>query len=195
MLVLPHGQVTWDSPARTLEWIIKHERVHPTDNLGRFRQRFEKHLRCFGLFHSSEIWKPVAFVHVALVPSPAASLAEVWSGQGGAGGARDSGPGDALSVSPAPHTPGCCVFYSISASHPGLRGIGIPRQLLHRVKEHLADPSTAAVHTFVTLSPIPGFASWVTTQALQVGPVIGVSWWWLFELGTARMSIVRWGGL
>ena len=100
-------EVTWDSRARTLEWIIKHEKVHPTDQIGRFRQRFgerllhvhtpsatssvsrapagdnavaferswtEKHLKCYALFHSSEFWKPVAFVHVALLPQPAALL-------------------------------------------------------------------------------------------------------------------------
>ncbi len=158
--------MTWDSAARTLEWIIKHERVHPTDNLGRFRQRFEKHLRCFGLFHSSEIWKPVAFVHVALVPGPAASLADVWSGQGSSSGSNNgSGDGEAVGVGP-PLARGqsCCVFYSISASHPGLRGIGIPRQLLHRVKDHLATSSSAAVGSYVTLSPIPGFAAWARQQ-------------------------------
>jgi hypothetical protein len=29
-----------DSSGRTLEWIARHENVHPTDQLGRFKQRF-----------------------------------------------------------------------------------------------------------------------------------------------------------
>jgi malonyl-CoA decarboxylase len=50
----------------------------------------------------------------------------------------------------------------------GVQGIGIPRQLLHRVKAQLrrTQPSVTA---FVTLSPLPGFVTWAVAVLQSAG--------------------------
>ena len=40
------------------------------------------------------------------------------------------------------------------------QGIGVPRQLLYRVKQRLAD-TVPTLTDFMTLSPVPGFAKWL----------------------------------
>jgi hypothetical protein len=51
-------------------------------------------------------------------------------------------------------------FYSISNCEPGLRGVSLGNFLIKNVAEQL-QARTAALKTFCTLSPIPGFAAWL----------------------------------
>ena len=45
--------------------------------------------------------------------------------------------------------------------------MGLPQLLLRQVKKHIEE-SKASVHTFSTLSPIPGFLSWLSSPAADL---------------------------
>jgi malonyl-CoA decarboxylase len=52
------------------------------------------------------------------------------------------------------------VFYSISNCQPGLRGVSLGNFLIKRVAERL-QAEFPSIKTFCTLSPVPGFTSWL----------------------------------
>ena len=64
----------------------------------------------------------------------------------------------------AADTPTTAVFYSISNCQDGLRGISFGNFLLKQVVEELAREEPR-LKTFVTLSPVPGFAAWTARAA------------------------------
>src|SRR5690606_8628174 len=55
------------------------------------------------------------------------------------------------------------IFYSISNTQPGLRGISFGNFLLKRVIDELL-VELPRLKSFATLSPIPGFAAWLERQ-------------------------------
>jgi malonyl-CoA decarboxylase len=64
--------------------------------------------------------------------------------------------------------PTVAIFYSISNCQKGLRGISFGNALIKRVADRLAG-QFRSLRTFATLSPIPGFMSWLQTR-LQDDP-------------------------
>ena len=93
--------------------------------------------------------EPLIFVEIALLPAMPAAIAPLL--------ARDvPQPVD-------PSTFKVAVFYSISNCQPGLRGINLGNFLIKQVVEDLKR-ELPNLKTFVTLSPVPGFASWVKAQ-------------------------------
>src|SRR5581483_9898325 len=56
-------------------------------------------------------------------------------------------------------TPTPAVFHSISNCQEGLRGISFGNFLIKQVVEELVK-ARASLRTFVTLSPVPQFATW-----------------------------------
>ena len=67
--------------------------------------------------------------------------------------------------SPKPTT---AVFYSISNCQEGLRGISFGNFLIKQVAEDLAR-ELPSLTTFVTLSPVPGFAAWLERLVAEDG--------------------------
>ncbi|MEV1131868.1 malonyl-CoA decarboxylase family protein [Agromyces sp. NPDC049794] len=134
------------SPATVLEHVVNHDAVHPISGWDELRRRLgPTDRRCFGLFHQALPDRPVAFTEVALTSEMPTSI----------DGILDP---DRTPVSTERAT--SAVFYSISSSEPGLRGIRFGEALLER--------SIAALHrdlthlrAFVTLSPMPGFRQWL----------------------------------
>ena len=59
------------------------------------------------------------------------------------------------------------VFYSISATHPGLQGVGFGSFLIKRVVDQLA-LDHKQLRVFATLSPIPGFRSWLEKESADL---------------------------
>ena len=57
------------------------------------------------------------------------------------------------------------VFYSISNCQPGLRGVSFGNFLIKQVVEELSR-ELPSLTTFVTLSPVPGFAAWLAKRGL-----------------------------
>ena len=139
-------KVDWGSPARLLEQLIEHEAVHEIDGWDDLRRRLEPDRRCFAFFHPQLPDEPLIFVEIALLHEMPAAIAPLI---------------DKRSVPLRPEQFKVAAFYSISNCQPGLRGVSLGNFLIKRVAEQL-QRDLPQLKTFCTLSPIPGFAGWLT---------------------------------
>ncbi|WP_455274466.1 malonyl-CoA decarboxylase [Rhizobium herbae] len=141
--------ISWSTPADILEKIIRYEAVHHIGGWDELRRRLApEDRRCFAFFHPQLIDEPLIFVEVALTQQIPASIADVLR--------EDRAPiraGDATTA----------VFYSISNCQEGLRGISFGNFLIKQVVEDLRR-ELPRLNTFVTLSPVPGFAEWLARE-------------------------------
>jgi malonyl-CoA decarboxylase len=151
-LVLRH--IDWTTPANILEKIIRYEAVHAIRNWDDLRNRLEPaDRRCYGFFHPQLVDEPLIFVEVALTREIPASV----------GPLLDVGrqPIEAREATTA-------VFYSISNTQKGLAGVTFGNFLIKQVVEDLKG-ELPNVQTFVTLSPVPGFAAWLAKERENAG--------------------------
>jgi len=139
-------RVDWSSPAHLLEQIIQHEAVHAIDGWDDLRRRLQPDRRCFAFFHPQLADVPLIFVEVALVPTIPDAIAPLI---------------DKNSAITSPKQFRVAAFYSISNCEPGLRSVSLGNFLIKRVAEELKK-ELPQLKTFCTLSPIPGFMSWLT---------------------------------
>lgn len=138
--------ISWDTSARVLEKIIAYEAVHAIDDWSALRERLEPDdRRCFAFFHPSIPDDPLIFVEVALTREIPAKIDTVLATD-----REKIAPEDAQTA----------VFYSISNCHKGLAGVSFGSFLIKQVAEDLKE-SVPNLKSFVTLSPVPGFARWV----------------------------------
>jgi len=67
----------------------RYEAVHPVRSLSELKARLGQGRRCFAFFHPCLPEEPLVFVHVALLPEIAGSMADIvnpgGAGQGGSG--------------------------------------------------------------------------------------------------------------
>jgi malonyl-CoA decarboxylase len=140
-------RIDWQTPAAILEKIIAYEAVHEIQGWDDLRRRLDPaDRRCFAFFHPSLIDEPLIFVEVALtgdMPDDIDSLLR-------------EAPKNGEQTEP----PTTAVFYSISNCQEGLKGISFGNFLIKQVVEELVK-ERASLNTFVTLSPVPGFAPWL----------------------------------
>ncbi len=145
-------RIDWNTPAVILEKIIAYEAVHEIKGWDDLRRRLEPaDRRCFAFFHPSLVDDPLIFVEVALTAEPPGAIAPLLAEPAGKG------------KQPAPTT---AAFYSISNCQAGLRGISFGNFLIKQVVEELAR-ELPSLTTFVTLSPVPGFARWLSRGLSQ----------------------------
>lgn len=140
--------ITWDSPASLLEKLIEYEAVHEIRSWEELKHRVAGHRRCYAFFHPRMSDVPLIFVEVAFAPQMAGNVQILLDPQ--------SPPDDTGKARWA-------IFYSISNTQPGLRGISFGNFLLKRVIDELLR-ELPRLKSFATLSPIPGFADWLGTQ-------------------------------
>ena len=137
-------QVTWESPASLLEKLIAYEAVHEIRSWDDLRNRLESDRRLYALFHPRMPDEPLAFVEVALVTGIVRNI-------------------QALLDEHAPRVEAeaadTAIFYSISNTQLGLRGISFGEFLIKRVVARLSG-EMPKIKTFATLSPVPGFSAW-----------------------------------
>ncbi len=140
--------INWDSPAQILEKIIAYEAVHAIDSWDDLRARLQpSDRRCFAFFHPSMPNEPLIFVEVALTRGVPNSIHSVLTED------RTELP---------PQEADTAVFYSISNCQAGLASISFGNSLIKQVAGDLAR-DLPGLKTFVTLSPIPGLATWMET--------------------------------
>ena len=147
--------INWESPALILDRIIAYEAVHAISSWADLRRRVEpRDRRCFAFFHPAMPDEPLIFVEVALTRGIPGSVQTLL--------AEDR---EFLSEEHAD----TAVFYSISNCQAGLASISFGNSLIKQVVADLSIefPDLA---TFVTLSPIPGFARWTETLNLPGPP-------------------------
>lgn len=141
--------IDWSTPANVLEKIIRYEAVHAIGDWDELRRRVDpEDRRCFAFFHPRLIDEPLIFVEVALTKSMPASVAEVLDADR-----------EVISAGEA----GAAVFYSISNCQRGLKGVSFGNFLIKQVVEDLRH-DLPEIATFVTLSPVPGFAAWLSRE-------------------------------
>jgi malonyl-CoA decarboxylase len=141
--------ISWASPADILEKIIAYEAVHAIDTWEELRRRLEpSDRRCFAYFHPSMPDEPLIFVEVALMEVVPNSIQSVLAET------RDIIPFESAKTA---------VFYSISNCQKGLAGISFGNALIKNVAAELAR-EIPNIKTFVTLSPMPKFASWASEE-------------------------------
>jgi len=147
-------RIDWRTPANVLEKIIRYEAVHEIQGWDELRRRLEPaDRRCFAFFHPQLIDEPLIFVEVALTTEIPRSIGEVLQPE------REVLPAQAATTA---------VFYSISNCQEGLRGISFGNFLIKQVAEDLKR-ELPGLDTFVTLSPVPGFARWLAGVAGENG--------------------------
>ncbi|HKX77344.1 MAG TPA: malonyl-CoA decarboxylase [Novosphingobium sp.] len=142
-------RIEWNSPARLLERIIRYEAVHEIVGWDDLRRRVEPiDRRCYGFFHPQMVDDPLIFVEVALTHQLPSAIHQVIAEKR-----------EVIS----PREANCAIFYSISNCQDGLRGIPFGNYLIKRVVGLLKD-ELPQLKTFATLSPVPGFAKWLSAD-------------------------------
>ena len=152
-LVLRH--IDWTTPAHILEKIIRYEAVHAIADWDDLRARIEPpDRRCFAFFHPALADEPLIFVEVALTGEIAPAIAPILS--------RERKPLQPQAATTA-------IFYSISNCQKGLAGVTFGNFLIKQVVEDLTR-EVPTLKTFVTLSPVPGFAAWLARERRADSP-------------------------
>lgn len=151
-------KIDWSTPANLLERIIHYEAVHQIHGWDELRRRLAPpDRRLYAFFHPQLVDDPLIFVEVALEPAIPATIQDVL--------AEKREP-----IDPARAT--TAVFYSISNCQEGLKGISFGNFLIKQVVEELRH-DLPQIDTFVTLSPIPGFARWLDARRHAAGEDAG----------------------
>ncbi|WP_232631239.1 malonyl-CoA decarboxylase [Methylobacterium sp. Leaf118] len=152
-LVLRH--IDWSTPADILEKIIRYEAVHAIDDWDELRRRIEPpDRRCYAFFHPALLDEPLIFVEVALTGTIASAIQPIL--------AHDREPVPVRAATTA-------IFYSISNCQKGLAGVTFGNFLIKQVVEDLAR-EIPTLKTFVTLSPVPGFRTWLDRERRADAP-------------------------
>jgi malonyl-CoA decarboxylase len=154
--------ITWSSPARLLESVIRFEAVHHINGWDDLRRRLDPpDRRCYAFFHPAMADEPLIFVEVALTRGMADNVQAILR--------EDRMPLAAAEADTAN-------FYSISNCQEGLRGISFGHFLIKQVAMDLKR-ELPNLKRFATLSPIPGFISWLQTERPDRWPRLGRDWW------------------
>jgi malonyl-CoA decarboxylase len=138
-------RISWDSPASLIEKLIKYEAVHDIRSWADVKNRLDSDRRCYGFFHPRLDSEPLIFVEVALMDQMAACITPLLD--------EAAAPTDVGRATTA-------IFYSISNTQAGLRGVSFGDSLIKRVVETLKG-EFAKLKIFATLSPIPGLRAWL----------------------------------
>ncbi len=142
-------RISWDSPASLIEKLIKYEAVHDIKSWADVKNRLDSDRRCYGFFHPCLPDDPLIFVEVALTHHVADCITPLLD---------ESADVEDLNLATT------AVFYSISNTQSGLRGVSFGDSLIKRVVDTLK-AEFPKLKTFVTLSPIPGFKAWLVRNA------------------------------
>lgn len=157
MAFLELRRLSWDSPASLIEKLIKYEAVHDIRSWADLKNRLDSDRRCYGFFHPSLPNEPLIFVEVALVDRISESITPLLD--------ESAAPADLAKATTA-------IFYSISNTQTGLRGVSFGNSLIKHVVETLK-AEFPRLRTFATLSPIPGFRAWLAKHAGAVLDKLG----------------------
>ena len=145
-------RISWDSPASLVEKLIRYEAVHDVRGWDDMKNRLDSDRRCYAFFHPRLPGEPLIFVEVALMDhltSEVGPLLDVAA--------------DHVDLSRV----NTAIFYSISNTQAGLKGVSFGDSLIKRVVEALQQ-EFPRLRTFSTLSPIPGLRPWLVRNVAQL---------------------------
>ena len=141
-------RIDWRASASLLEKLVAYEAVHAIRSWRDLKNRLDSDRRCFAFFHPRMPDEPLIFVEVALVDGMAGNVQRLL---------------DARAETHDPKSANTAIFYSISNCQKGLAGITFGNFLIKQVVEEIKR-ELPNVQTFVTLSPVPGFAKWLKRE-------------------------------
>jgi malonyl-CoA decarboxylase len=153
-------RISWKTPAFILEKLIEYESVHEIRGWDDLHRRLADDRRCFAFFHPALPDEPLIFVEVALVRGLASSIHDLLSAE--------------IPASGAEFKPDTAIFYSINNCQPGLAGVSFGNFLIKQVMDSLAEEIPSLQH-YATLSPVPGFRSWLNEELAAPQSAIGLS--------------------
>ena len=142
-------RISWDSPASLIEKLIQYEAVHDIRSWQDAKNRLDEDRRCYSFFHPRMPGEPLIFVEVALLREMAGAIVPLLD--------EEAAPADLDKAA-------CAIFYSISNTQSGLKGVSFGDELIKRVVEVLQG-EFARLKLFATLSPVPGFRAWLAKNA------------------------------
>uniref|UniRef100_A0A915B0S9 Malonyl-CoA decarboxylase n=1 Tax=Parascaris univalens TaxID=6257 RepID=A0A915B0S9_PARUN len=138
-------RLTWQSPADIVEKVAQSDIVHPVKDLLDMRRRVGAHRRCFLFMHEAMPREPLVVIHVALMNKIADSIQDII---------------EVDRLDSCESINDTAIYYSISSTQPGLRGIDLGNLLIKRVVSELQQTAPQiSIHS--TLSPLPHFRSWL----------------------------------
>ena len=147
--ILNLRRIDWNTPAYLLEKLIRYEAVHEIHGWPDLKQRLCEGKRCFAFFHPVMPDEPLIFVQVALTRGIESRISNLI------------GP----DAEPVPESDAdTAIFYSISNCQSGLVGIALGDLLIKQVATLMTE-DLPQIKQFATLSPIPGFARWLSSDA------------------------------
>ena len=149
-------RISWQSPAALLEKLVEYEAVHEIRSWQDLKNRLDSDRRCYAFFHPRMPLEPLIFVEVALIEGLAESVQMLLD---------ESAP--VLDAGRA----NTAIFYSISNTQSGLRGVSFGNFLLKRVIEDL-QRDFPQLKRFATLSPIPQLRSWVLANPEELAAAV-----------------------
>jgi malonyl-CoA decarboxylase len=142
-------RIDWSTPAIVLEKIIQYEAVHRIRGWDDLRRRIDMpDRRCYAFFHPALVDEPLIFVEVALTREIPDAIAPILT---------------VTRQTLEPEKAATAVFYSISNCQRGLTGVSFGHFLIKQVVEEVCREQPR-LSTFVTLSPVPGFAAWLKQE-------------------------------
>ena len=142
-------RIDWSTPAIVLEKIIRYEAVHAIHDWNDLRRRIDPpDRRCYAFFHPALVDDPLIFVEVALTRDIPGAIAPILAPE------REVSDPDRARTA---------VFYSISNCQRGLAGVSFGNFLIKQVVEDICR-DLPKLNTFVTLSPVASFASWLARE-------------------------------
>ncbi len=142
-------RIDWSTPAVVLEKIIRYEAVHQIRDWDDLRARIDPpDRRCYAFFHPALVDEPLIFVEVALTRDIPGAITPILEQK------RETLEPDRATTA---------VFYSISNCQRGLAGVTFGSFLIKQVVAEVSR-EMPRLGTFVTLSPAPSFARWLTQQ-------------------------------
>jgi malonyl-CoA decarboxylase len=151
--MLDFQQIDLETPTLVLERLIESEAVHPINDWREMARRLEADRRCYAFFHPGWPQEPLIFTEVALTRGIGSAMRPIL---------------DPESPVADPRACDTAMFYSISNCQPGLRGFSFGNWLLTRVIQQLR-AEMPWLRRFATISPIPGFRSWLSASGSRNG--------------------------
>jgi len=157
-------RIDWHTSATVLERLIAYEAVHQIQGWDDLRRRLEADRRCYAFFHPALRDEPLIFIEVALTSRLAGDVRSLL---------------DIRTPVADPSHARWAMFYSITNCQPGLRGVSFGNFLIKQVVEDLSR-EFRSIRKFATLSPIPGFRSWLLSARHLMSPdlaAVGLDTW------------------
>ncbi|MBC8342976.1 MAG: malonyl-CoA decarboxylase family protein [Bacteroidetes bacterium] len=151
-------EINWNSPAILLEKLMEYEAVHEIKTWGNLKHRIHSDKRIYAFLHYKLPNEPLIFVEVALTKGMADNIHELLD--------ESKTPID-------PKDANTAIFYSITATQKGLKGISYGNFLIKRVVNKLSSEFTN-LKFYATLSPIPKFRQWLEAYLLDHDDVLSM---------------------